>query len=590
MKKIYFYITFLLFTTSTFLGQDINNHWQLGLSDLNFNTNPAVASTVSNLGQYGNASISDEYGNLLFYTDGLKIWNKNHQQMIMPSSFDSSIGTLQGISQAQPVIIVPHPGNSKQFFVFTTCNGVFIGVDTYPGYSYIYFIVDFSDVQYPLGKIINPNTLPTYYNILESSHYLKYDYTFRPLTCVKNSTNDGYFLIGQRASATEATFLSYKITASGFNPVPVESQINTSIGYSNSVISGEFQTRTSGVIKFSPNNQKLGELVIVNSFHQGANTSASSSRFITYDFNNTTGVFSNYTLVENNSSSIGASVDFDFSSDSQKVYLVRGNIYVRDLTSLTTPARNLSEFGNINSIPTYFNNIQRDKNDNILISSNSGNLNRNIYLHKIDNQNSFSQASVVLNHISLNGAAIPARNCFLPQLIPVLAVPCVTNLVINTNVTSGTDKKQASNTIIASNAISTGATALYHAGSSVTLTNGFTAVAGSVTKIYIESCSGNFAKKTSTSDNEIINVAEKIDSDGIRLYPNPNNGIFDLSLGNNNEKEVNIHIYNVSGNEVYNTTTNKNVVNISLPNLSSGLYIIKVIGEGYNDKVKFIKQ
>lgn len=592
MKKIYFYITFLLFTTSIFFGQDINNHWQLGTSDLNFSTNPAAVSTVSNSGQYGNASISDEYGNLLFYTDGLKIWNKNHQQMIMPSSFDNTIGYLQGISQTQPVVIVPHPGNNKQFFVFTTCNGVFIGQDTYPGYSYIYFIVDFSDVQYPLGKIINPFVAPGYSNILKDAggNEIKYDYTFRPLTCVKNSTNDGYFLIGQRASTTEATFLSYKITASGFNPVPVQSQINNSIGFSNSVISGEFQARTSGVIKFSPNNQKLGELVILNSFHQGANTSASSSRFITYDFNNTTGVFSNYTLVENNSSSIGASVDFEFSSDSQKVYFVHGNIYVKDLTSLTTPARNLSEFGNASSIPTYFNNIQRDKNDNILISSNSGNLNRNIYLHKIDNQNSSLQSSVVLNHISLNGSPIASGNCFLPQLIPVLTAPCVANAVITTNVISGTDKKQASGTIVASNVINTGANAFYHAGTSVTLTNGFTAVSGSVTKIYIEGCSGNFAKNTSTSDDEIINVAEKIDSDGIRLYPNPNNGIFDLSLGNKNEKEVNIHIYNVSGNEVYNSTTNKNVININLPNLSSGLYIIKVVGEDYNEKVKFIKQ
>lgn len=591
MKKRYFYIGLLLFTTSTFFGQDINNHWQLGTSDLNFTTNPATVSTISNSGQYGNASISDEYGNLLFYTDGLKIWNKNHQEMIMTSSSYNSIGALQGISQSQPVIIVPHPGNNKQFFVFTSCNGVFIGESTYPGYSYTYYIVDFSDVQYPLGKIINPNIAPTnYYNVLKDAggNEVKYDFTFRPLTCVKNSTNDGYFLIGQRASTTGATFLSYKITTSGFNPVPVQSEVNTNIGFSNSVISGEFQVETSGVIKFSPNNQKLGELVIVNTYHQGPNTSGSSSKFMTFDFNNTTGVFSNYSLVDNNSS--GASVDFDFSADSQKVYFVHGNIYVKDLTSLASPARNLSEFGNVGSIPTYFNNIQRDRNDNILISSNSGNLSRNTYLHKIDNQDSFSQSSVVLNHISLNGNSILSGNRFLPQLIPVLNASCTSNAVITLNVSSGTDKKQASNTIVASNIISSGANAFYHAGSSVTLTNGFTALSGSSTKIYVEGCSGNFAKKGSTFDDEIVDLVGKIDSDGIRLYPNPNNGIFDLSLGNDNKKQINIHIYNVLGNEVYSVTTNENIVSINLPNLSSGLYIIKVSGQHHNDIIKFLKK
>jgi len=592
MKKIYFYIGLLLFTTSTFLGQEINNHWQLGTSDLNFTTNPATVSNISNSGQYGNASISDEYGNLLFYTDGLKIWNKNHQEMIMNSGSTNTIGVLQGFIQSQPVVVVPHPGNNKQFFVFTTCNSVFIGTGTSTGYSYTYFIVDFSDTQYPLGKIINPNIAPTnYYNILKDSNGdLKYDFTFRPLTCVKNSTNDGYFLIGQRASPTGVRLLSYKITTNGFNPVPIESEINNIIGFQYTNYDDIFQTKTSGITKFSPNGLKLGELVIVNKSIQNANVNTSSSRFVTFDFNNATGVFSNYTLVEDNSSTLGASVDFDFSSDSQKVYFVHGNIYVRDLTSLATPARNLSEFGNAGSIPTYFSNVQRDKNDNILISSNSGNLSRNAYLHKIDNQGSFSQSSVVLNHISLNGNSIPSGNFFLPQLIPVLTVPCVSNIIIVTNVTSGTDKKQASSTIVASNVINSGASAFYHAGNSVILTNGFTAISGSNTKIYIEGCSGNFAKKTSTSDDETIDVFGKIDSDGIRLYPNPNSGIFDLSLGNENKKKVSVHIYSVLGNEVYSSTTNENIVNINLPNLSSGLYIIKVIGEDYNDTIKFIKQ
>jgi hypothetical protein len=596
MKKVYFYIILSFLAIDSILAQEINNHWQLGTSDLNFGTNPPTVTTVANLGQYGNASISDDYGNLLFYTDGLKIWNKNHQVMVMPSSYDNTIGVLQGFIQPQPVVIVPHPGNNKQFFVFTTCNSVMIGGSTSPGYSYVYYIVDFGDTQYPLGKIINPASAPPpvgYQNILTdggTGNYIQFDYIFRPITCVKNSTNDGYFLIGQRASSGGQTeFFSYKITTSGFNPVPVKSVITNDISYVNPVTEGEFQKNTSAVIKFSPDNLKMGELVINKTFHKGPNTTNSSGKFFTLNFNNTTGVFTNFTLVEDNSTAIGASVDFDFSSDSQKVYFVHGNIYVKDLTNIGIPARNLSEIGNSASIPNNFDHIQRDKNNNILVSSSSSYLNRSSYIHKVENQDSFSASSLVLNHLSLNGYAIPSGNYTLPQLVPALTPPCLNSIVITSNVVSGTDRKQASNTITASNTISNGANSFYHAGNSIVLSNGFNATSGSNVKIYIEGCSNNFAKPVSSFEKEEI-ILEKSEIDVARLYPNPNNGNFAINLGNDNKKEITISIYNILGKLVYTRVTKDSIVEVNLPDLPSGLYIIKLVGDNYNEAIKFLKE
>ncbi|MCV9928327.1 T9SS type A sorting domain-containing protein [Flavobacterium sp. LS1R49] len=592
MKKVYFYVMLSFLAINTIVAQEINNHWQLGTSDLNFGTNPPAVTTVANSGQYGNASISDDSGNLLFYTDGLKIWNKNHQVMIMPLSFDNSIGVLQGFIQPQPVVIVPHPGNKNQFFVFTTCNEVMIGASTYPGYSYRYYIVDFGDVQYPLGKIINPSSAPTgYQNILtDGGNYIQFDYIFRPIICVKNSTNDGYFLIGQRAfSGGQTEFFSYKITANGFNPVPVKSIITNDISYTNSQTEGTFQKYSSAVIKFSPDNLKMGELVINKTSISGSNTTYSSSKFFTLNFNNTTGVFSNFILVEDNSTAIGASVDFDFSSDSQKVYFVHGNIYVKDLMNSAIPARNLSDITNSASIPNNFDHIQRDKNNNILVSSSSSYLNRNSYIHKIDNQDSFSGSSLILNHISLNGYAIPSGNYTLPQLIPALTPPCLNNSVITSNVVSGTDRKQASNNITALNKISNGANAFYHAGNSIVLTSGFNAVSGSNVKVYIEGCSNNFGKMVSNSEKEEITL-EKSEIDGARLYPNPNNGNFVINLGKENKKEINIAIYNILGKLVYTRVSKDSVVEVNLPDLSSGLYIIKLVGDNYNETIKFLKQ
>jgi large repetitive protein len=71
----------------------------------------------------GSAVISDAKGNLLFYTDGTTIWNRNHQVM------SNGSGLLGNISSTQSAIIVPDPSNPhRYFYVFTVgsgfcCNG-----------------------------------------------------------------------------------------------------------------------------------------------------------------------------------------------------------------------------------------------------------------------------------------------------------------------------------------------------------------------------------------------------------------------------------------------------------------------------------
>lgn len=109
MKKIYLYISLLLLVNSVF-AQDPNNHWILGTSDLNFSSNPSMASNVSG-GGFGLASVSDDNGDLLFYTDGINVWGKNH--MIMNNGI---IGF--SANSINKVIIVPNVSNSSQFYIF----------------------------------------------------------------------------------------------------------------------------------------------------------------------------------------------------------------------------------------------------------------------------------------------------------------------------------------------------------------------------------------------------------------------------------------------------------------------------------------
>ena len=115
MKNL-FTIVLLLIVNSMFC-QDPDNHWQLGVSDINFTTAPPIVSTITNNGNYGNASISDNNGNLLFYTDGVKVWNKNHLVMQNGGSIGNP-NSLLPFNNKQPCVIVPHPGNSNQYYIF----------------------------------------------------------------------------------------------------------------------------------------------------------------------------------------------------------------------------------------------------------------------------------------------------------------------------------------------------------------------------------------------------------------------------------------------------------------------------------------
>jgi hypothetical protein len=91
----------------------INNNWAFGSgAALSFSTSPPAASIALNINTFeGCASISDSNGALLLYTDGQTIWD------------GTGIPKLTGLpgnqSSTQSAIIVPNPGNSAQYYIFT---------------------------------------------------------------------------------------------------------------------------------------------------------------------------------------------------------------------------------------------------------------------------------------------------------------------------------------------------------------------------------------------------------------------------------------------------------------------------------------
>jgi hypothetical protein len=90
-----------------------NLNWVFGKNaGLNFTGSPISFFAPTINAPEGSASISSTSGNLLFFTDGTRVWNAAGTLKIS--------GLLGHPSSTQSAVIVPDPGNGKRYYVFTT--------------------------------------------------------------------------------------------------------------------------------------------------------------------------------------------------------------------------------------------------------------------------------------------------------------------------------------------------------------------------------------------------------------------------------------------------------------------------------------
>ena len=109
--------TLLLWSFFCF-GQLESNNWYFGSNaGITFSSGAPVALTNGALTTTeGVATISDGSGNLLFYTNGVTVWNRNHLTMT------NGTGLFGDGSSTQSAIIVKQPGNTNIYYVFTSDN------------------------------------------------------------------------------------------------------------------------------------------------------------------------------------------------------------------------------------------------------------------------------------------------------------------------------------------------------------------------------------------------------------------------------------------------------------------------------------
>src|SRR3970282_601325 len=111
--KLFFLLT--LYTSIAFSQQEASNWYFGNYAGIKFHPDGSVtALTDGKLStNEGCASLSNANGDLLFYTDGTTVWNKNHQVM------QNGSGLMGNWSSTQSATIVPKPGSTNLYYVFT---------------------------------------------------------------------------------------------------------------------------------------------------------------------------------------------------------------------------------------------------------------------------------------------------------------------------------------------------------------------------------------------------------------------------------------------------------------------------------------
>lgn len=237
------------------LSQKQNNIWYFGeKAGIDFNSGTAVVLTNSSMDSFeGTAVISDTSGSLLFYTNGGPfeywtgtfhggVWNRNHA--LMPNgSLDSSGGCN---SSVQSSLIVPHPENTEQYYIFTTdCQ------ENQMQGGFRYAIVDMS-LEGGLGDVTVKGV-----KLLDS--------VAESICGIKHANNTDYWVIVHKLY--NSRFYAYRITPAG-----IQSPVISDIGMPVSPNGGQMMATLDG--------STIGYCV--------------TYKTMLFDFDPSTGILSNY--------------------------------------------------------------------------------------------------------------------------------------------------------------------------------------------------------------------------------------------------------------------------------------------------------
>ena len=235
MTRIIFILFLLYLSPIRISAQGEWNNWYFGwYAAMTFNSGspvPVLTSAMNESGMSVGASVSDSLGHLLFYSDGMRVYDSTNN--IMPHGSGLLGGTPLGYGQS--VIAVQNLTNKNQYYLFTV--GTY-GNTTGPVGLY-YSIVDMT-LNGGQGDIVSgQRNIPV----------IAGDSAIVQLTAIRHSNNKyGWIVVLNHGQTSD--YQAYLIDSSGFHTTPVSSPNHINAHINN--ISHPFSN-----IRISPDGRNL---------------------------------------------------------------------------------------------------------------------------------------------------------------------------------------------------------------------------------------------------------------------------------------------------------------------------------------------
>ena len=275
-------LLFIFCLNSHFLfGQREADNWffgrRVGLSFKNGKPEPVYGSPINQV--EGTAVATDaKTGKLLFYTNGITAWNHQHEIM------NNGEGLLGSGTSVQSALILPFPGRSNLYYLFTTRSYA----ERNGGLHYS--VVDMNSGNGE-GEIIS-----------DKKNILLERFGSEKLTAIPHRNRRDFWVISHRWDSD--IFLVYLVSPLGISKAN-EIQIGT-VHRKGTIEINIGIGEEMGTLKGSPDGSMLAAAVY-----------GDNRPFELYDFDNALGVLSNFRSLGNFTSQYGLS----FSPDNSKLYL-----------------------------------------------------------------------------------------------------------------------------------------------------------------------------------------------------------------------------------------------------------------------------